>query len=99
MCGHAGREPAIVREWRRSRARGGKGAGLVHSTEFSWVTLDPASHQGSVVIGITIWTPSYSCTLPPHIAKDAESPTLFSIRLKSLVVLHTDISLCQLSTH
>src|SRR5260221_14399493 len=56
MCGHAGREPAIVREWRRSRARGGKGAGLVYSTEFSRITLDPAPHQGSVVIGIPIWT-------------------------------------------
>src|SRR3984893_2842279 len=60
MRGHAGREPAVVREWRRSRARGGKGAGLVYSTEFFRITLNPASHQGSVVIGIAIWTPCYS---------------------------------------
>src|SRR6266699_882173 len=57
MSGHAGREPAIVREWRRSRAPSSKGAGLVHSTEFSRITLDPASHQGSVVINVAIWTP------------------------------------------
>src|ERR1700722_1792499 len=52
MSGHAGREPAIMRERRRGRARGGESAGLVHSAKFSWITLDPASHQGSVVIDI-----------------------------------------------
>src|SRR5260370_16604460 len=60
MSGHAGGEPATVREWRRSRARGGKGAGLVDSTEFSRIALNPASHQRSVVVDITIWTPGYS---------------------------------------
>src|SRR5260370_28822374 len=95
MGGHAGREPAIVREWRRSRARGGKGAGLVHSTEFSWVTLDPASHQGSVVIGITIWTPRYSCPLPHRVEKDAGSATLISGRIEILIVLRGELVVCE----
>src|SRR5229473_1451008 len=91
MGGHTGREPAIVREWRRSRARGGKGAGLVHSTEFSRITLDPTSHQRSVVVDITIWTPRYSCPLPYRVEEDAESARLISGRIEILVVLRGEL--------
>src|SRR3984957_1442523 len=76
VSGHAGREPAIVREGCRSRTRGGESAGLVYSAKFSWITLDPASHQGGVVIDVAIWTPGYSCPLPHRIEKDAELATL-----------------------
>src|SRR5258708_18249215 len=91
MSGHASGEPAIMREWRRSRARGGKCAGLVYGTEFSWIALDPASHQGSVVIGITIWTPRYSCPLPHRVEKDAESATLISGRIEILIILRGEL--------
>src|SRR6202048_1547194 len=95
MSGHAGGEPAIVREWRGSRALGGKSAGLVYSTEFSWITLNPASHQGSVVIGITIWTPRYSCSLPNRVEKDAESSTLISGRIEMLIILRGELVVCE----
>src|SRR5882672_9153237 len=91
MSGHAGGEPAIVREWRRSRARGGKGAGLVYATELSRITLDPASHQGSVVIGIAIWTPCYSRSLPHRVEEDAEPAALISGRIEMLVVLRGEL--------
>src|SRR5882672_9244677 len=95
MSGHAGREPAIVREWRRSRARGGKGAGLVYSTEFSRITLDPASHQRSVVVDIAIWTPCYSRPLPHRVEEDAESATLISGRIEILIVLRGELVVCE----
>src|ERR1700730_10444324 len=95
MRGHAGGEPAIVREWRGSRALGGKSAGLVYSTEFSWITLNPASHQGSVVIGITIWTPRYSCPLPHRVEKDTEPATLISGRIEILIVLRGELVVCE----
>ena len=91
MSRHAGREPAIVREWRRSHARGGKGAGLVYSTEFSRKALNPASHQRSVVVDITIWTPRYSCPLPYCVEEDAESATLVSGRIQILIVLRGEL--------
>jgi len=84
-----------MREWRRSRARGGKCAGLVYGTEFSWITLDPASHQGSVVIGITIWTPCYSCPLPHRVEEDAESATLVSGMIEILIVLRGELIVCE----
>src|SRR6266446_8216070 len=86
MSGHAGREPAIVREWRRSYARSGKSTGLVYRTDLSCKALNPASHQRSVVVDITIWTPRYSCPLPYRVEKDAESATLISGRIEILVV-------------
>src|ERR1700730_12091119 len=95
MSGHAGGVSAIVRELRRSRTRGGKGAGLVYGTKFFWVTLDPASHQGSVVIGIAIWTPRYSCPLPHRVEKDAESATLISGRIEILIVLRGELVACE----
>src|SRR5882757_5403909 len=57
---HAGREPAIMHQWRRSFTRSGKSTGLVHSTYFPRIALNPASHQRGIVIDITIWTPRYS---------------------------------------
>ena len=84
-----------MRELRRSRARGGKSAGLVYSTEFFWITLDPASHQRSVVVGITIWTPSYSCPLPYRVEEDAESATLISGRIEILIVLRGELVVCE----
>jgi hypothetical protein len=91
MSGHAGREPAILREWRRSYARGGKRTGLVYSSEFSRITLDPASHQSSVVVDITIWTPRYSFPLPDRVEEDAESAALISGRIEMLVVLRGEL--------
>src|SRR5260221_4797317 len=91
MSGHTGGEPAIVREWRGSRTLGGKRAVLVYSTEFSWMTLNPASHQGSVVIGVTIWTPGYSRPLPHRVEEDAEPATLISGRVEILVVLRGEL--------
>jgi hypothetical protein len=95
MSGHAGGEPAIVREWRRSRARSGKSTGLVYSTEFSRITLDPASHQGSVVVDITIWTPRYSCSLPYRVEENAESATLISGRIQILIILRGELVVCE----
>src|SRR5260370_20691569 len=95
MSGHASGEPAIMREWRRSRDRGGKCAGLVYGTEFSWIALDPASHQGSVVIGITIWTPRYSRPLPHRVEEDGESATLISCRVEILIVLRGELVVCE----
>jgi hypothetical protein len=91
MSGHAGGETAIVRERRRSRTRGGKGAGLVYCTEFFRIPLDPASHQGGVVIGIAIWTPCYSRPLPHGIEEDAEPATLISCGIEILVVLRGEL--------
>jgi hypothetical protein len=59
----------------------------VHSTELSRITLDPASHQGGVVIGIAIWTPCYSRALPHRVEEDAEPATLISGRIEILVIL------------
>jgi hypothetical protein len=49
--------------------------GLVYRTELSRKALNPTSHQRSVVIGITVWTPRYSCPLPYRVEEDAESAT------------------------
>src|SRR5258708_13186320 len=86
MSGHAGREPAIVREWCRSHAPSGKRTGLVYGTELSRIALNPASHQRSVVVDVTIWTPCYSCPLPYRVEEDAEPATLISGRIEILIV-------------
>ena len=80
-----------MREWRGSRALGGKCAGLVYGTEFSWIALNPASHQRSVVVDIAVWTPRYSCPLPYRVKEDAESTALISGRIEMLVVLRGEL--------
>ena len=80
-----------MHEWRRSYARGGKSTGLVYSTELSRMALNPASHQRSVVVDITIWTPRYSCPLPYRVEKDAESATLISGGIQILIVLRGEL--------
>src|SRR5450631_4034807 len=80
-----------MREWCRSGARRGKCAGLVYGTEFSWIALDPASHQGSVVIGITIWTPRYPCALPHRVEEDGELTTLIPSGVEILIVLRGEL--------
>ena len=91
MSGHAGRESSILRERRRSRARGGESAGLVYSAKLSWVTLDPAPHQGRVVIDIAIWTPPYLCPLPHRVEKNAKPATLISGRIEILIILRGEL--------
>src|ERR1700692_1507328 len=84
-----------MHEWRRSYARGGKSTGLVNNTELSRITLDPASHQGSVIIGITIWTPCYSRSLPRRVEEDTEPATLISGRIELRVVLRCELIVCE----
>src|SRR6266498_2821086 len=60
MGGCASRKSALVGERRRSRAGGGKGAGLVHDTELLRVTLDPASHDRRIVVVLCVLAPGYS---------------------------------------
>jgi hypothetical protein len=67
----------------------------VHNTEFSRITLDPASHQRSVVVDITIWTPRYSYSLPHCIEEDAKSATLISGRIQILIVLRGELVVCE----
>src|SRR5258707_9205580 len=95
MSGHAGREPAIVREWCRSHAPSGKSTGLVYGTELSRIALNPASHQRSVVVDITIWTPRYSCPLPHRVEEDAESTTRISGGIQILIVLRGELVVCK----
>jgi hypothetical protein len=78
MSRHAGGEPAIVRELCRSWTQGGESAGLVYGAEFSRITLDPAPHWRSIVIGIAIRAPCYFLPLPPRIKKNAKAATLIS---------------------
>ena len=80
-----------MHEWRRSDARGGKGASLVDGAELSRKALNPASHQCSVVVDITIWTPRYWCPLPYRVEEDAESTTLISGRIQILIVLRGEL--------
>src|SRR5689334_21550474 len=82
MRGHARGEPAIVCESCRSRARGGESAGLVYRTERSRIALNPASHQRSVVVDITIWTPRYAFPLPHRVEEKTEPATLISGRIQ-----------------
>jgi hypothetical protein len=63
----------------------------VHSPEFSQITLYPASHQGGVVVDITIGTPRYSFPLPDRVEEDAESPALISRRIEMLIVLRGEL--------
>ena len=84
-----------MHEWCRGGARRGKSASLVYSTEFSWITLDPASHQGSVVIDITIWTPRYPCALPHRVEEDGELATLIPGRIEILIVLRGELVVCE----
>jgi hypothetical protein len=63
----------------------------VYSTELSRIALNPASHQRSVVVDITIWTPRYSSPLPYRVEEDAESATLISGRIEMFVVLRGEL--------
>jgi len=66
---HAGREPAILHEWRRSHARSGKRSGLMHSNRtFSDTCIRPLINARRV--DIAIWTPRYSCPLPYRVEED-----------------------------
>jgi hypothetical protein len=58
----------------------------VYGTELSRIALNPASHQRSVVVDVTIWTPCYSCPLPYRVEEDAEPATLISGRIEILIV-------------
>src|SRR6185312_8146145 len=77
---HAGRKFAIPHKWRRGYASSGESTGLVYGTELSRIALNPAPHQRSVVVDITIWTPCYSRPLPYRVEEDTESATLISGR-------------------
>src|SRR5258708_27814278 len=95
MSRHAGREPAIMREWRRSCALSGEGTGLVYSPKLSRIALNPASHQRSVVVDIAIWTPRYPCPLPYRVEENAESATLISGRIQILIILRGELVVCE----
>ncbi len=84
-----------MHEWCRSGARRAKSTGLVYGTELSWITLDPTSHQGSVVIRITIWTPRYPCPLPHRVEEDGELATLIPGGVKILIVLRGELVVCE----
>jgi hypothetical protein len=50
----------------------------------AWLPASPFLRQPrrcSVVIGITIWTPGYSCPLPHRVEDDAEPATSISGRI------------------
>src|SRR5216683_1782790 len=82
-------------ERRGGRTRGGKRTGLVYSTELSRIALNPASHQCSVVVDIAIRTPRYSCSLPYRVEEDAEPATLISGRIQILIVLRSELVVCE----
>src|SRR5258708_34495722 len=84
-----------MHEWRRSGTRGGVSTGLVYRPELSWIALNPAPHQRSVVVDITIWTPRYSCPLPHRIDKHAKSAALISGRIQILIVLRGELVVCE----
>src|SRR5882757_9011239 len=84
-----------MHEWRRSYTRSGKSTGLVYDTELSRIALNPASHQGSVVVDITIWTPRYSCPLPYRVEEDAEPATLIPGGIQILIVLRGELVICE----
>jgi len=67
----------------------------VYRTDLSRKALNPASHQRSVVVDITIWTPSYSCPLPYRVEEDAESATLISGRIEILIALRGELVVCE----
>src|SRR3981189_683597 len=80
-----------MHEWRRSGNRGGVSRGLVYRPELSWLALNPAPHQRSVVGDVAIWTPRYSCPLPDRVEKDAESATLIPGRIQIFIVLRREL--------
>jgi hypothetical protein len=63
----------------------------VHRADLSRKALNPASHQRSIIVDITIWTPRYSCPLPYRVEEDAESATLISGRIQILIVLRGEL--------
>src|SRR6266581_6693460 len=93
MGGCAGRKSALVGERRRSRAGGRKGAGLVHDTELLRVTLDPASHDRRIVVGVSVRTPGYSRPLPRCIEEHDEFAGLISRRIKILVAVRGELAI------
>jgi hypothetical protein len=76
----------------RSYARSGKRTSLVYRSDLTRKALNPTSHQSSVVVDITIWTPRYSCPLPYRIEEDAKSATLISGRIQILIVLRGELT-------
>jgi hypothetical protein len=70
----------------------------VYGGEFSWIALDPASHQGGIVIDITIWTPRYSLPFPRRVEENAEPAALISGRIEILVVLRGELIVCESAT-
>src|SRR3984893_11059828 len=91
VSGHAGRNSAVMHEWRRGCACDGKRTGLVYSTELSRIALNPASHQRGVVVDIAIRTPRYSRPLPCRVEEDTEPATLISGRIQLLIVLRSKL--------
>jgi hypothetical protein len=67
----------------------------MYSAELSRIALNPASHQRSVVVDITIWTPRYSCPLPHRVDENAEPATLISGRIEIFVVLRGELVVCE----
>src|SRR5882757_9418856 len=80
-----------MHEWRRSGTRGGVSTGLVYRPELSWIALNPAPHQRSIIVDIAIGTPRYSCPLPDRVEQDAEPATLIPGRIQILIVLRREL--------
>src|SRR5579862_3811453 len=81
-----GKSTIAGERWRCCTLRS-KGPGLADGTKLFWIALDPAHHDRRIVVGISVWAPSYLRTAPGGVKEDEELAALITRWIKVFVTV------------